>query len=335
VSAARFRRPSPSLAVIVTIMIVTLAFGWVDGSAGPRDYLLPDAYGFAHAGSLMLSGNWRSTYGSAWVQAGPLELGLTALASMAGGGQRGFAIILDLASMAAITAVAVTLLRRKPAALALFAVGAFLVRLPRAGYEGHPAELIIAALWLLAARSARRGQTTRAGALIGLSGCFELFGLLGVTVLALTPRLRRSVPGFALAGGLPIASFLPFVAAGHFEMFEFHWDAMSGIPRLMLGYEHDYTWPMRLGEGAIVVLAGVLCARFARRLPESVWIVPATTLLVRIAMDPISPSYYWDAPLAFVLIGGAGVAVSHRELKTRLAARFPSLAVAGQNRIRG
>jgi hypothetical protein len=285
-----------------------------------------DPYLFAAAGSVMLSAHWTQAFAAQAVQAGPLELGLTSAARSMGGGAEGFAVVLDVACTAAMLAVAATFFSRKTVGLALFGIAAFALGLPGAAYAGHPAEPLIGVLWLVAAREARRGRPTRAGLLVGISAGFELWGILGVTVLALAPRLRRCAPGVVLAAALPVVSLLPFVLGGDFHMFQMQWTILRGVPRLLFGYHREFTWPLRVAEGAVVVAVGVAVARTTRRLPESVWLVPAATVLTRILLDPETFGYYWDTPLFVLLLGGTALALRPGELRERLAARFPSLA---------
>jgi hypothetical protein len=306
--------------VFVAIVASAALFGWYDAWDNSSDVWL-----FAQAGGTLLSGNWLHTFHNSTVQAGPLELGLVGLAKKIGGNEMGFAIVLDVSCTAAVAAMAASFLRR-PAALALFGAGAFFLVLPGEAYLGHPAELLIPVLWLFAAREARRGNTTLAGALIGVSACFELFGILGVTVLALAPKLRRCGPGVALCAAIPIAALLPFMIGGDFHTFQYHWIILRGPARWLIGYGQQFTWPLRVVQGVIVVLAGASTARVVRGSPESVWIVPTVTVLVRIALDPITAAYYWDTPLVLLLLGTTQILQHRRELEGRIAARFPSLA---------
>jgi uncharacterized membrane protein len=309
-----------NLLVFAAIATGACVFAAVDASTR----VASDVYLFAAAGSEMFSSQWPHTFQSSVVQAGPLELGLTSVARTAGGGMFGFAIILDLICAVAITAAAAWFLRGRTYALVLFCAGALLLWLPGEGYRGHPAELLIPVLWMVAAAQARRDRPALAGALVGVSACLELWGVLGVAVLALSPYQRRTASGVTLAIVLPIVSLLPFVAGGDFHMFDYHWGVHSGLGLLLLGAGQPFTWYDRVVEGALVVGAGVVIARLTRRMTESVWIVPAAIALVRIGLDPVRNDYYWDVPLVLLLIGGAALVAERGELKVRLAAGLAS-----------
>jgi hypothetical protein len=316
------RRPPIWVAPVLALLGGAVVAGRLDASGGQSDVEL-----FANAGSTLLSGNWLHTYAAAEVQAGPLELALASAArTIGGGGQVGLAIVLDLVCTAAITAVAVLLLGRRPAALALFGIGALALWLPGAGYLGHPAELLIAVLWLLAAREARRGRPTVAGVLVGVSACFELWGVLGVAMLALAPSLRRCSAGVAAAAAVPLAVLLPFVLGGDFHMLDYAWVVSNGLPKLLLGAGHTFTWPDRLVEGAVIVAAGAGCARVVRRHPDSVWLVPAVTALARLPLDPVSYGYYWNTALVIMLIGATQLIGRRRELARRHFSRVAPAA---------
>jgi len=102
---------------------------------------------------------------------------------------------------------------------------------------------------------------------------------------------------------------------------------MRAPASLIVGYGHRFTWELRLAQGALVLLGGGLAARGVRRFPESIWIVPAVTILIRIALDPVSYGYYYDPALVALLLGGSQLMSHPRVLAGRIAARFPALAV--------
>lgn len=309
------KRPSLSWVAAGLILAGTVLLAWHDATV-----VIPsDPYLFANAGSVMLSGQWTHTFAPQSLQAGPFELALCALARwVGGGGATGFAIALDLATTAAAVAVAASFLRRRPAALVVFGLGAFALGLPGAAYAGHPAEPLIGLLWLVAAREARRGEAAHAGLLVGASACLEVWGILGVAVLGLAPQLRRCVPGLALAAVVPTLCFLPFVLGGDFHMFSMQWVVLRGLPRLLLGYGRPFTWPLRVVEGIAIVSLGAAAARLARRWPEGVWLAPLVTAFGRILLDPQLFGYYWDTPLVIMLIGATALFARPRLLAARI-----------------
>jgi hypothetical protein len=291
-------------------------FGWLGGSFTD----VGDVWLFASSGSTLLSDHWVHAFHVGAVQAGPLELIATSLAKTIGGGHTGFAIALDVGCWAAVCAGAGSLLRWRPVELALFGAGACALSLPAEGYRGHPADLFIGVLWPLAAREARRGRMLAAGGLIGASACFEVWGLLGVAVLALAPSIRRCIGPVALTAAIPVGIFLPFVLGGDFDMFQFRWHTLRWPADMIVGYGNAFPWELRVAQGAVVVAVGCLAARAVRRMPESIWIVPAAVMLTRIALDPIVYGYYYDPALLALLMAGSSLFAHPRALARRVGA---------------
>jgi hypothetical protein len=303
-----------NILVLVAAAVGTAVWAVLDA----RTRVDSDVFLFAGAGSKLLSGSWLHAYHDSTVQAGPLELALSSLARTAGGGRAGMAVVLDVGCTLAVLATAAWLLRGHTAGLVAVVAGAFAVQLPLEGLGGHPAALLVPVLWMLAARQARAGRVAVAGVLVGLSGCLELWGMLGVAVLALAPLSRRSVGGALASVGIPVASLLPFALGGDFHMLDYHWRAVAGLSALLLR-GGEFTWYDRIVQGALVVTSGALLARKLRTVPDSIWVVPAIVLLLRIALDPVTNQYYWDGPLIVLLIGGASVIARRHELELRLA----------------
>jgi hypothetical protein len=308
--------PSPGLVVVVLgVLGAAAATGWLWNSAS-----FSDADDFAAAGRMMLSPGWRHTYANPWLQAGPFEL----LVCLAGRtlGIRAVAepIAFNLIGAGALLLVAGSVLRRWQLLLVVCA-GAIALRIVSDMYEiGHPAELFIALLWLLAARAARHDRVLLAGVLLGVSAGFETWGLLGAPLLLLLPRLRGTVAAGGIALAVAAAIFAPFALGGDFHMFDLHWEITGGIDGLIFGEGHNFTWPMRLGEAVVVVGAGSALALATRRRPMSMWLVPAATSICRLVLDPVRYGYYWDTSLILLLIGAAPFVASPRAVAERLAA---------------
>jgi hypothetical protein len=278
-----------------------------------------DADSFAQAGAVLLSGNWQHIYHDPWLQAGPLEMIVCLIARTLGGSLRGEAVAVNLIGAAALLGVATVVLRRSSKALAIAAGGALGIGIISDMWEwGHPSELFIALVWLLAARAARRDQLLVAGLLVGLSGGFETWGLLGAPVLFLLPQVRRTIAAGVVALLATAAVYAPFALGGDFHMFDLHWAIIGGVPGYLFGNGHTFSWSMRLAEALIVVSFGSGVAWRLRRLGSSTWLVPALTSLCRLALDPVRYGYYWDTSLVLLLIGVAPLLVSPRALAWRL-----------------
>src|SRR5207302_4710715 len=93
--------------------------------------------------------------------------------------------------------------------------------------DGHPAELVVPLVWVLAGRRAQRGQAIRAGLLVGLSAGLEVWGLLGLPVLLLA-RPRRALGGSVAAAAAAATLFAPFLIFGRFEMLSYRWQISDG-----------------------------------------------------------------------------------------------------------
>jgi len=311
--------------VCLGVLGVAAAIGLRDGGTPPADAGL-----FAAAGARLLSGAWRHAFGDPAVQAGPVELALTAGARWAGVTQRGFAAELDLVGAAAVLAAARLHLGRRPLAVGIAGGLALLAGVVGDTYRaGHAAELLIALAWLAAAREARAGRVLVAGALVGASAGVETWGLLGVAVLALAPGVRRGVAGAAVAAAAGAAWYLPFVPFGDFRMLDYRWRVTRGVAAALLGHGAAFTWPMRAGEAAIVVCVCGAFARCVRGWRSSVWLVPAAIALAKLVLDPVQYAYYWDTPLALVLVGAASGLSSPRALAESISGRAARARAAG------
>jgi hypothetical protein len=166
-------------------------------------------------------------------------------------------------------------------------------------------------LWIIAAADARRAHAWRAGLLIGLCAGLETWGILGVAVLVFAPRLRDAAIGAAIAAGVAVALFIPFLLGGHFAMFSLVWQVRPPAPlSLFLATGTSYGWPLRLAQGAVAVGAGVAVARLLRDSPHGLWAAPLAIVLARLLLDPLLLSYYVAALKGPVFVGAAVVASS-------------------------
>jgi hypothetical protein len=309
-SSTSWRPHAPLAAVWVLVLAAAGVSGLILNSV-----TFSDADAFAQAGAIMLSSHWQHTYSDPWLQAGPFELLICLLGRTLGGTLRGEAIALNMIGAAALLGVATVVVRGRWKPVAIVAGGALGIGIISDMWEwGHPSELFIALVWLLAARAARRDHLLIAGLLVGLSGGLETWGLLGAPVLFLLPQLRRTVAAGVAALLATGAVYAPFALGGDFHMFDLHWAIVGGVPGYLFGNGAHFSWSMRLAEAVIVVSFGSGLALRLRRYGSSTWFVPALTSLCRLALDPVRYGYYWDTALVLLLIGVAPLLVSPRAL---------------------
>ena len=148
---------------------------------------------FVHTSEKLFSADWANVFANPDVQAGPLKLLLVRLGDSAGI----LPLLIQVGVAALFWVVAGRLLSgRDPRALLLVGLAGLALGLPYDAYQyGHPAQVVIPLVWVLAGLEARKGRTLQAGLLVGLSAGFELWGLLGVVVFVLAPRLRSALVG--------------------------------------------------------------------------------------------------------------------------------------------
>ena len=279
-----------------------------------------DGWLFLRAGRTLLSPHWSHAFADPSVQAGPLQL---ALFGSVGRSPVALAVLLGVAAallpMLAVRSLGV----ERPPLVAAVGLLAVATGFTITGYDsGHPADSLLPLLWLLAAADARRGRLLRAGLVVGLSAGVETWGILGVAVLALAPRPREAIRAGAAAAATAAALFLPFVAAGHFEMTAYRWTVAAGSPLgLVLSPGTGFGWPLRLAQGALALAAGVAAARAARGSAHALWLVPLAVVAVRLLLDPLGSGYYYPGLEGPALCGAALLALRGLPLPARAGVR--------------
>jgi hypothetical protein len=179
--------------------------------------------------------------------------------------------------------------------------------------DGHPAQVVVPLLWVLAACDAREGRAIRAGALVGLSAGFETWGLLGAVVLVLAPEIRTALRGLVTEVAVAAALFVPFLLVGEFRMLDYRWEVNGDtLLGLVLAHGTGFTWPMRLVQGLAAVAAGACVAWMMRRSLHAVWLAPLTVVAVRMALDPVRYPWYWLAVQTLVVLGAAELLATRR-----------------------
>jgi hypothetical protein len=277
-----------------------------------------DTWSFVAAGRTLLSSHWSGTFADPGIQVGPLQL---ALFGSVGRSSIVLAIVLGAAAALLVLAAARAAGVERPALLAGAGAVAVATGLTRAGFDaGHPADTLLPLLWILAAAEAKRGRTLRAGAIVGLGAGLETWSLLGLAVLALAPSVRHAARGAAVAAGAAAMLFLPFVAAGHFEMGRYHWFVSSqSLLSLVVAPGTAVGWPLRLVQAAVAVGAGLAVARAARGSRHALWLVPGAVVLVRLLLDPLDSGYYFvgvegPALVGLTLVAAYGLTLPRRRL---------------------
>ena len=265
-----------------------------------------DSWFFAQAGHVLLSPHWSHAFANPAVQAGPLQLALygslgPALPYLVAGA-------IALLVMGAARAAGV----RDHQLLLIAGLVATPLGLTSSGVDsGHPANAVLPLLWIVAAAQARRGRVAVAAAIVGFSAGLETWGILGVAVLALAPRLRSAALGVPVAALTAGALFLPFVLSGDFAMGSYRWQVSEeSLVSLFVAPGTPVGWPLRLAQGALALAAGIALSRRARLTSHSLWAVPAVIVLVRLLLDPLGSGYYYVGLEAPALVGLALVATS-------------------------
>jgi hypothetical protein len=264
---------------------------------------------FLHAADRLLSADWANVFTDPNVQVGPVQLLVFGLADR--GGLLPLVVQVGTAALLWVTAGRL-LTRRAPRAQLLAGLAAVALGLTYGAYQdGHPAQLVVPLLWVLAGLEARAGRTVHAGALVGLSAGFELWGLLGAVVFVLAPRMRAAVAGLATEVSVVAGLFLPFVLAGQFRMFEYSWRVN---PDTLLGLLAEpgtpFTWSLRLLQGIAALGVGVAIAWTLRHTLHAVWLGPLAVIAVRLALDPVRYPWYWLALETLVVLGAAELLTS-------------------------
>jgi hypothetical protein len=275
---------------------------------------------FASAGRDLLSTHGLHVYASSGLQAGPLQLALFGVLSHLTSWlhlpfDSTYAVISTLASTAVIVG-GVRLLRRRvglaesPAAELVIGVLAIAWLVATEAYtSGHPAELIVPALWIAAAALAYEGKAGWAGTLVGVGAGFETWALLGLPVLLLAADWRRRLLGLGMAVVTAVLLYVPFLLAGPFRMGDLQW----GIARHSLIHAIDPTlanfpWSARLAQAVIVVALGTVAWAGIRRDAEpivAVWLLPAVLAVAKATTEAAGYDWYW-LPAQLILLAGCG-----------------------------
>ncbi|AEV86322.1 hypothetical protein ACWT_5304 [Actinoplanes sp. SE50] len=270
---------------------------------------------FAGYGQRLLDGRLDGVYDSGWNQAGPLQL-LISRALMIGGTHGMPARAVVIAVNVGLVLAAMTLCGRltpdrgrrravRETATGLLVLLWMLVPVP---WYGHPAELAVPGLWAYASLCQKRQRTVTAAALLGLAVAIAPWAVLGFPCLLAVSGPVRALRTWVLGGLAGIATYLPFVLAGHFAMFRHVWHVDNDtLVKILLPGMPDVTWEMRLIQAVLVAGGCAAVAWWCRGQRLAYAVAPATALLVRVFSDPVTLRYYWGpiavaTVLAFILV---------------------------------
>lgn len=264
---------------------------------------------FRHAADRLFSADWASVFADPSVQVGPLQLVFLGFADHGGL----LPLVVQVGAAALFWVAANRLLTgRDPRAPLVAGLAAVALALTYGAYQdGHPAQFVVPLLWVLAGLDARDGRTVRAGALVGLSAGFELWGLLGAVVFVLAPRVRAALAGLATEVSIVAGLFLPFVLAGEVRMFEYRWQVNADtLLGLVVEPGTPFGWHLRLLQGLAALTVGAGLAWGLRRTLHAVWLGPLAVVAVRLALDPVRYPWYWLALETLALLGAAELLTS-------------------------
>jgi hypothetical protein len=276
---------------------------------------------FVQVGERLFSGGWDATFANPGLQVGPLLLAALGLVGHLAGALAvdpvtltAFAV--EIGAAVAVMAVVGRLVGDAPRRrIVQGAAGLLVVVLGLAHglvVDGHPAQLFIPLLWVLAAEEARRGRELRGALLVTLSAGLEVWGVLGAVVLVLG-RPRRLAPSAGVVAVGLLAMFAPFALAGELRMFEYRWLVDGGtLVALVLERGDVFPWTLRLLQAAAAAAAGIGCAFVLRASAHAVWAVPLAVVAVRVALDPTRHTWYLQAFQTLVVVAAAVLASDPR-----------------------
>jgi hypothetical protein len=274
---------------------------------------------FGHTGAAMLTGRLGDVLSDPAIQAGPFELLPNGIAYLLGiDDATTWTVYLTAVATALTFALVLVLLPHGSSrwnwllGLGIGTIACLETTISGSITAGHPADVAVPLLWLVAARLAQQGRASGAAAVVALSSGFEVWGVLGAPVLLLAPRLRP-LRSMAAAAGVIAALYGPFAATGAFAMFGFHWPVAPGsLVHLLLPEATAFPWALRLLQGGLALAAGCAAA-LALRGRAALWLTPVAVLAGRLLLDPVLADYYWYAPLV-LLLGMLAASVAALEL---------------------
>ncbi|MEP6762442.1 MAG: hypothetical protein ABJA93_13890 [Sporichthyaceae bacterium] len=320
--------------LLVTLLLglagFLLAGNWTDT---PADLTL-----FANAGGALIRGDLIGTFADPAVQTGPVTAlfmfllrGATAWTGPVAAPAQVLVLCLINAGCL-VTALRVSLTRGGSVrAAALLVVGLLAVALGALSTtDAHPTHAVIALLWFLAVRAARRGRADVVGLVIGAACGLDTWGVLGAGAMLALPSVRLMARSAIVAGLAAGAFWLPFLAAGGAHLFQMRWTPVpESVPSLFFGMT-PVPWSYRLAQGLVCLLAGASVAWWLRHSDDAAWVLPAAVVAVRIVLDPVWFEYY-GVPVILMLLVGAATMVTRARAYPR---SWPDVTASVQTAVR-
>ncbi|MCU1677751.1 MAG: hypothetical protein JWM93_2509 [Frankiales bacterium] len=251
------------------------------------------------------------------IQIGPVclaLLGIGAAAAQALGfsGTLGASVVLALCALGVVAAaVKAVLPREAPRPLVAsyqLCLGVILLWgcTPLATSYGHIEEMFLGLMLVGAGAEARRGHGGRAGIWLALAVGFKLWAAIGIVVLVLSRRRRDAAIAAVIGVVGGVAVYAPFVLAGSFRTFDFHWTVQKAVPvSLLLGADAPFGFGARLLQVALACTVAAVIALRLRHDDRALWLVPATLIAARLLPDPMLLPYYWTGLVACFIVGVA------------------------------
>lgn len=259
-----------------------------------------DLASFADLGRTLLTGHFAAIYSSPSIQAGPLQLIMSYVLMLGSHAGRPGYIVVTAVNLAFVLAAMLACRASDevaPRERRQLVVGVLTVLwVTQDGlWSGHPAEVGIAMLWLLGLRAVSESKSVRGVVMLGLAPGIAPWAVLALPGLLAVARFRRALILTLCSGGVTVAVYVPFVAAGQFNLFQHVWPithtSVIGTldPHLM-----SFDWRLRLIQAAVVLTGTAGIAVAVRRKSH---VGPALALLatatLRILTDPLTFDYYW------------------------------------------
>jgi len=195
--------------------------------------------------------------------------------------------------------------------------------------NGHPEEVGVGFLLVLAAYAAGRQRVLLPAILVALASTSKLWGVIGFALLVAGTSekkvdLRRSAQRISMTTLLCAAAYLPFFATGTVRTFDFAWrsDPYSVLGTLT-GYQGAFPFPARLAQ--VLAAGGIaLVLVVQRRSPPQVLV---GAVAMRLLADPLRQPYYWSNLVVLVLLAAWSSRARSLRFRAAISGAVPAAAL--------